>query len=127
MPRLPGLASLHAIARAYEPLDRLVWERRTLFGDEPQVRTLSESLWRRSDFAGFRHFAVHPALSRIDERDAYRCVWFTDLRYDLPASPDTFRYGHCQTPPGAPWRLFRLRYFTVDGLEPLRRSSSATP
>jgi len=62
-----------------------------------------------------------------DERDAYRCVWFTDLRYDLPALPDTFRYGHCQTPPGAPWRLFRLRYFTVDGLEPLRRSSSATP
>ena len=68
MPRLPGLASLHAIARGCpEPSDRLVWERRTLFGDEPQVRTLSEFALARQDFAGFRHFAVHPALSSIDE------------------------------------------------------------
>ncbi|HEX2539694.1 MAG TPA: metal-dependent hydrolase [Caldimonas sp.] len=127
VPRLPGLASLHAIAQAYEPPDRLAWERRSLFGDEPQLRTLAESLWRRPDFAAFRHFAVYPALSRIDDGDGRRCVWFTDLRYDLPALPDTFRYGHCQVPPGAPWRLFRLRYFTEHGLEPLTRSGSAKP
>jgi inner membrane protein len=127
VPPLPGLASLQAVARAYEPPDRLVWERRTLFGDEPQVQTLTTSLWHRPDFAAFRHFAVYPALSRIDDGNAYRCVWFTDLRYDVPALPDTFRYGHCQTPPGAPWRLSRLRYFTRDGVEPLRRSGSAEP
>jgi len=120
VPPLPGLAGWHAMARAYVPPDRLVWERRTLFGDEPQVRALAEPLWNRPDFAAFRHFAVHPALSRVDEGEAYRCVWFTDLRYDLPALPDTFRYGHCQAPPGAPWRLFRLRYFTRDGLQALK-------
>lgn len=119
VPPLPGLAGWHAMARAYAPPDRLVWERRTLFGDEPQLQALTESLWRRPDFAAFRHLASHPALSRVDEGEAYRCVWFTDLRYDLPALPDTFRYGHCQTPPGAPWRLFRLRYFTQDGLQAL--------
>lgn len=125
VPPLPGLAGWHAMARAYAPPDRLVWERRTLFGDEPQIQALTQPLWHRPDFAAFRHFAVHPALSRVDEGEAHRCVWFTDLRYDLPALPDTFRYGHCQAPPGAPWRLFRLRYFTQDGLQALMVPNSA--
>jgi inner membrane protein len=120
VPPLPGLAGWHAMARAYAPPDRLVWERRTLFGDEPQLRALAEPLWHRPDFAAFRLFAVYPALSRADEGEAYRCVWFTDLRYDLPVLPDTFRYGYCQAPSGTPWRLFRLKYFTRDGLQALK-------
>jgi inner membrane protein len=119
VPPLPGLADWRAVARAYAPPDRLVWERRTLFGDDPQLQALTEPLWRRPDFAAFRLFAIYPALSRTDEGEAYRCVWFTDLRYDLPALPDTFRYGYCQAPPGTPWRLFRLRYFTRSGLQAL--------
>ena len=62
------------MAQAYAPADRLVWERRTLFGDEPQVRALTELLWRRLDFAAFWHFAIHPALSHVDEGEAYRCI-----------------------------------------------------
>jgi inner membrane protein len=119
LPPLPGLARWRAAAQAYAPPDRLVWERRSRFGDEPRTRALAQSLWRRADLAAFRDFAVHPALSRIDEEQAHRCVWFTDLRYDLPALPDTFRYGHCQVLPGTPWQLFRLRYFTQDGLQAL--------
>jgi len=46
-----GLAGWQAMAQAYAPADRLVWERRTLFGQEPQVRALKELLWRRPDFA----------------------------------------------------------------------------
>ncbi|RZL85605.1 MAG: metal-dependent hydrolase [Variovorax sp.] len=122
VPPIPGLATLRSAARAYVAPERLVWERRTLLGDKPEVRALAQPLWHRPDFAPFRHFAVHPALSRVDEDEALRCVWFTDLRYDLPALPDTFRYGHCQVPPGAPWRLFRLRYFTRDGLQALTQS-----
>jgi inner membrane protein len=125
VPPLPGLADWHAMARAYLPADRLVWERRPLFGDQPEVRALSEPLWRRVDFAAFRHFAIYPALSGADEVEAYRCVWFTDLRYDLPALPDTFRYGYCQATSGAPWRLFRVRYLTRDGLQALRGQDSA--
>ena len=110
---------LARVARAYAPPQRLVWEQRSLLGDQPELLALTEPLWHRPDFAPFRHFAVHPALSRIDEGGAFRCVWFTDLRYDLPAFPNTFRYGYCQVPPGAPWRLFRLRYFTQSGLQAL--------
>jgi inner membrane protein len=121
VPPLPSLARWHSMAQAYVPPERLAWERRTLLGDAPELRALTEPLWRRPDFAPFRHFAVHPALSHVDEEEAFRCVWFTDLRYDLPALPNTFRYGHCQVPPGAPWRLFRLRYFTRDGLQALRQ------
>jgi hypothetical protein len=69
-----GLAGWQAMAQAYAPADRLVWERRTLFGDEPQVRALTELLWRRLDFAAFWHFAIHPALSHVDEGEAYRCI-----------------------------------------------------
>lgn len=125
VPSLPGLQTWHAMAQAYAAPDRLVWQRRNLFGDEPSLRALAEPLWQRADFADFRRFAVLPALSRVDETEARRCAWFTDLRYDLPAWPDTFRYGFCQAPPGAPWRLFRLRYFSVDGLQPLRTSEDA--
>jgi inner membrane protein len=120
VPPLPGLQAWHAMAQAYAPPDRLVWQRRSRFGDEPSLRALTEPLWRRPDFADFQRFAVLPALSRVDETAGRRCVWFTDLRYDLPAWPDTFRYGFCQTPPGVPWRLFRLRYFSEDALQPLQ-------
>lgn len=57
---------------------------------------------------------MHPALSRIDAGRTSTCVWFTDLRYDLPAWPDTFRYGYCRELQAGDWRLYRLRYFSDD-------------
>lgn len=111
-PLLPrGLGRAGASAAAYVPPGRIEWQRRQLFGADALV----QSLWERADFADFRLFAVHPALSRIDAGAASTCVWFTDLRYDLPAWPDTFRYGHCRESPGSEWRLHRLRYFSEDG------------
>ena len=116
--------------RVHEPSDRLVWERRTLFGDEPQVRASERAtLWRRPDFAGLPALrGPSRALPHRRGRDAYRCVWFTDLRYDLPALPDTFRYGLLPRPRRARrGGCSDCGTSTVDGLEPLRRSSSATP
>jgi inner membrane protein len=95
------------------------WQRRTLLGEHAGQRALAGPLWQRADFAAFRRFAVFPALSAIEDSPERRCVWFTDLRYDLPGWPDTFRYGYCQQPPGAAWRLHRLRYFSRDGLQAL--------
>jgi inner membrane protein len=46
-------------------------------------------------------------------------VWFTDLRYDLPALPDTFRYGFCRDAAGEAWTLYRLRYFSDDARQPV--------
>lgn len=119
VPPWPGLEHFSTLARAYVPPERMQWERRHRFGDEPQTRELAQQLWSRPDFVAFRRFAVYPALSRVDATEAHRCVWFTDLRYDLPVLPETFRYGFCQDLPGAPWRLSRLRYFSADARQRL--------
>lgn len=119
VPDVFGLRWLHAVAAAYRPPPDAVWVRRHRFGEREELRELVEELWQRPDFAPFRHFAVHPALSRIDRSNGATCVWFTDLRYDLPTLPDTFRYGFCRDAPDAPWQLYRLRYFTEVGRQAL--------
>lgn len=120
VPDVFGLRWLHAVAAAYRPLSEVVWVRRHRFGDREKWREQVEELWQRPDFAVFRRFAVHPALSRIDRSNGETCVWFTDLRYDLPTLPDTFRYGFCRDAPAEPWQLYRLRYFTEAARQALR-------
>jgi inner membrane protein len=95
----------HALAAAYDAPARPRWQVRARWGDDA---LLAQQLWARDDFAAFRRFAVFPA-----GRAGKDCIWFSDLRYDLPALPDTFRYGYCRAPDGA-WRLHRLRYFSDD-------------
>ena len=74
-----------------------------------QVRELAQHAVGTAGFRGVPPLRGPPGAVRAwMMADAHRCVWFTDLRYDLPALPDTFRYGYCQDPPGAPWRLFRF-------------------
>jgi inner membrane protein len=48
------------------------------------------------------------------------CIWFTDLRYDLPGWPDTFRVGVCREAADAPWQAHRLRYLRADARQRLR-------
>lgn len=112
LPAWPGLARLAAAAQAYQAPAQAAWQSRQRFGDEPHHQALAQPLWLRPEFTDFRRFAVYPALSSVADVAGSRCVWFTDLRYDLPALPDTFRYGFCQDSPTAPWQLFRLRYFS---------------
>jgi inner membrane protein len=111
-PLVPAALPFADVARAYRPPDQLKWRSRHRFGDAPERRGLVEDRWNDARFAPFRHFAVYPALSRLDRADDATCVWFTDLRYDLPALPDTFRYGFCRDAAGEPWELYRLRYFS---------------
>lgn len=70
-------------------------------------------------FSPFRRFAVYPSVSRVDADGDETCVWFTDLRYDLPSLPDTFRYGFCREAYEQPWRLYRLRYFSERSRQPM--------
>jgi inner membrane protein len=119
---LPGLGQWRALSRAYRAPAQLVWERRHRYGADPAQHELARQLWQRPDFAAFRDFAVFPAVSRIDRHATETCVWFTDLRYDLPALPDMFRYGYCQATPDGAWRRYRLRYFTDDQRQALDRS-----
>jgi inner membrane protein len=122
VPPWPGLRWLHAINAAYRAPPELRWHARPRFGVQAEHRALAGQLWNAPRFAAFRRFAAYPVVSRIDERDgAVACVWFTDLRYDLPALPDTFRYGWCREHADAPWALYRLRYFSDDARQPLGR------
>jgi inner membrane protein len=119
VPDLIGLRPLRTIAHAYRPPTELRWESVHRWGTTDEQRTLTAKLWQRPDFAPFRRFAAYPSLSRVHLRNGESCVWFTDLRYDLPALPDTFRYGFCRTGPDQDWRLYRLRYFSDDSRQPL--------
>ncbi len=99
------------------------WVQRPRLPQAPAEQALAWQLWMRPDFADFRQFAVYPALCAItamrampslQPAEAAACVWFADLRYDLPPVEDTFRYGYCRDSAQAPWRLYRLACFSPD-------------
>lgn len=114
VPDLPGLSVMRALTQSYASRDEVQWEQWHRHGETTEERELASSLWAKPEFAPFLRFAVLPSLSRISRDDREVCVWFTDLRYDLPVLPDTFRYGFCRDAPNGVWELYRLRYFTTD-------------
>jgi inner membrane protein len=119
-PPVPAaLPWLGPLAAAYEAPAQLRWRERHLFGDRADLRALARERFRDPRFDAFRRFAAYPAVSRIDAGVRETCVWFTDLRYDLPAFPDTFRYGFCRASGEPAWQLYRLRYFSYDDRERL--------
>lgn len=114
-----ALPWLGPLSRAYRTPEHLRWEARPRFGDSPAAVTLARARYADPCFADFRRFAMYPALARIDSGAGDTCVWFSDLRYDLPTWPETFRFGFCRTEPDGPWRLYRLRYFSADARQAL--------
>jgi inner membrane protein len=120
VPPLPGLRRLAELGAAYQPPARLDWHTRHREADLPADRDLVRQRWLDPHFEPFRRFALYPAVSRIERIGAETCVWFTDLRYDLPGLPDTFRFGFCRVRDDRPWQLYRLRYFSDDHRQRLR-------
>jgi len=121
MPAWPGLRWLHALAGAYQPAPALTWAKHERLADPQGRHGFVEPLWHDARFAPFRRFATHPALARIDAGTGTHCVWFTDLRYDLPRLPEVFRYGFCRDGEHAPWLLYRLRYLSDSARQRLPR------
>ena len=119
VPPLPYRERLLELARAYRPPAQLAWRIRHQHGEQLELRALVTRLWEDPRFAKFRRFAIYPSLSRIDRDGPETCIWFTDLRYDLPTLPDTFRYGFCRDNIDQPWRLYRLRYFSDNARQQL--------
>jgi inner membrane protein len=119
VPPLPGLRPLHDIAAAFRSPARLDWQTRYRHGARRDLRPMVERLWADPRFAPFRRFAVYPGVSGIEHQGLETCVWFTDLRYDLPTWPDTFRFGFCRVDMSAPWELYRLRYFSAHARQPI--------
>lgn len=129
VPAWPGLRRLHALDSAYRSASQLAWQRHQRLPDPHGRYGFVEALWHDARFAPFRRFATHPALLRIDDGADALCVWFTDLRYDLPTLPEVFRYGFCRDGEHAPWLPYRLRYLSDAARQRLprrRRSASGT-
>lgn len=105
---------LRRMIAAYRPPHALQWREHTRFGDTAAIRATARRVWQQERFAAFRQFAEFPVLYRVDYKNGEVCVWFTDLRHNFPALPPSFRYGMCRAGSGEDWRLYRLRYFSVD-------------
>jgi inner membrane protein len=85
----------HVLAAAYDAPQALRWQRR-----EHPAAAHAEA-WNDARLQAFRRFALLPAVSSAAGETAQHCRWFSDLRYDLPALPDTFRYGLCRQVDGS--------------------------
>ena len=101
---------LARLARAYRPPGSADWSIKWRFGEHEELLGKTKEVWWHDQFAQFRRFAGFPVLYRIDQDPANACIWFTDLRYVLPALIPPFRFGMC-APKDAPgnWHLYRLR------------------
>lgn len=110
-----------SVLSAYRPPSALLWTAVSRFGKGPAAQALARQVWQQERLAAFRHFAVLPALYRLNQEPTGKvCVWFTDLRHNLPLLPPTFCYGLCRGPAQGAWRLYRLRYFWNDQQQELK-------
>ena len=126
VPAWTGLRWLHALAGAYRSAPQLAWVRHERLPDPQGRYGFVAPLWHDERLAPFRRFATHPALLRIDDAADTVCVWFTDLRYDLPTLPAVFRYGMCRDGKHAPWLPYRLRYLSDGARQRLPRRRIST-
>lgn len=111
----PDAGTLRRIAAGYRPLTAAKWTLHSRFGETPSRAALAREAWNQEVFAGFRHFAVFPALDGIDVAEGRVCVWFVDLRFVLPDLPPSFRYGVCRSGSPEGWQLVQSRgFFWID-------------
>lgn len=104
----PEAGLLRRIAAAYAPVSAANWQRHWRFGATSSERALAREVWREEAFAGFRDFAIFPALDRVERSGDRACARFFDLRFMLPAMPPSFRFEICRDGSGH-WQLHRVR------------------
>ncbi len=96
------------VSSSFAPVAMARWNAAPRFGVAPEDIRLAREAWQQPEFSFYRGFADYPALYRIDRGNPLTCVWFEDLRFNLPGRSDTpFRYGMCRENDG-PWRPFQL-------------------
>ncbi len=88
----------------YHPADDLVWESSSLFGEGGDE---ARELWESEAFAPTRRFLSLPRLFEVEDREEGRCLWFSDLRFELREIRAPFLFGACDDGDGP--RLFRRR------------------
>lgn len=107
----PPSADAGLIARlstSFAPVAKARWIPAPRFGGSPEDARVAREAWGQPSFSFYRWFADYPALYRIDRGNPSTCVWFEDLRFNVPGRGNTpFLYGMCRDA-GAPWRPFQL-------------------
>ena len=107
----PAAEDAGVIARlssAFAPVSMARWISAPRFGSSPEDVRIAREAWQQSSFSFYRWFADYPALYRIDRGNPSTCVWFEDLRFNVPGRGNgPFRYGMCREHDG-PWRPFQL-------------------
>lgn len=103
---------LTQVWRVYQPADALEWTHRHRYGGDPLMRGFARFAWSREELAEFRRFALLPQMYAVtNEGPDAGCGWFTDLRFEHKAFPNSFVAGICHGPvdgrlsKSAGWRL----------------------
>lgn len=119
----PDAGFIARLDAAYEPVATARWATVPKLGDSPADRPLAAAVLGTPELAFFRWFAEYPALYRIEAGNPARCVWFEDLRFNIPGrDANPFRFGACNEAGAPGWVAYRLR---DDGTrEPARRALS---
>jgi inner membrane protein len=108
-PPEPEAALLKRMSAAYQPVWAARWTRHSIYGEEGAGAGLAREAWNDVALAGFRRFAMYPALDGVERSGGRVCIRFLDLRFALPELPASFRYQACREESEGPWRLQRVR------------------
>jgi inner membrane protein len=99
---------LWRVYQSYRPVNDARWQEVSRFGTNGEDAALTEDLWQADSFARYRHFALFPAVYRVDRLPDRVCVWFQDLRFALEGRSLPFRYGGCRGTGAGEWQIYRL-------------------
>lgn len=93
---------------AYRPREDAFWFHYPRWPESFLIRQKAEQAWQQPAFEGFREFALLPYVAEIRTQDNALCVWSTDLRFNMPARENPFRFAMCETLDGS-WELRESR------------------
>jgi inner membrane protein len=108
-PQPPADAAwFRSLNASYRPVKHAQWRYVPRYGAVDADVKLAEAGWNSDALARYRHFALFPAVYRVDRGPDRTCVWFNDLRFALVGRTMPFRYGSCRDGVSAPWKVYRL-------------------
>ena len=96
------------LSASYRQVKEAEWQLVHRYGTVDADRDLAETAWNSDALARYRHFALFPALYRMDRAPERTCVWFNDLRFAVVGRTIPFRYGSCRDGVNGPWQVHRL-------------------
>lgn len=102
----PRAGMIQRLNAAYKSPVNASWQPHERAGAGEETVPVQEA-WQHPALAPFRRFAMYPVFDRIEETGDGVCVWFFDLRFNLPVIPPSYRFGACRN--GDDWQLKRQR------------------